>query len=309
MSGFNFLTLLTCPETKFTRPTESDDYHDQHEAIQLDFHKHQDQQIEHTHSQDDWKAQGRPCRAQFKLWQMPEMDWKSLILRDLSTPFLLFPFPIVIWAALNVAGPANVLLYWNLTESTVLSAAPYGFSPSAVGYANFAFVIGGLIGLATAGPLSDFIVRKATRRNNGVFEAEMRLPALIPFFFTSLVGIIIGGFGYEKKWDWPYILVLGYGLSGLCVTSVPTIAVTYAVDCYECVPGEIMAVATMVKNTCGFVMSYWVPSLADRKGYLTTTMVEMALTIGPLLLGIPLYFWGKRLRHATRKSRVHSHNA
>lgn len=54
-----------------------------------------------------------------------------------------------------LAGPADVLLIFNLTESELFAAPPYLWNPSQVGYANFAFFIGGLIGVATGGPLSD----------------------------------------------------------------------------------------------------------------------------------------------------------
>ncbi|KAI2825947.1 hypothetical protein CBS133816_8016 [Aspergillus niger] len=178
--------------------------------------------------------------------------------------YAFFP-PIILWAALNVTGPANLLLYWNLTESKVLSAPPYGFSPSSVGYSNFAFVAGGLVGLVTAGPFSDWIAARATARNGGIREAEMRLPALIPYFITTVVGIVIGGRGYDYQWDWPLIVIVGYGFTGLCVTAVPTIVISYAVDCYEPISGEIMVVATVIKNTCGFVMSYWVMPMAARR--------------------------------------------
>lgn len=54
-----------------------------------------------------------------------------------------------------LAGPANLVLIYNLTESSTLGNPPYKWSAGAVGYANFGFVVGGLVGVATAGPLSD----------------------------------------------------------------------------------------------------------------------------------------------------------
>lgn len=62
---------------------------------------------------------------------------------------------IVFWAGLMLAGPADVLLIFNLTESELLAAPPYLWNPGQVGYSNFAFFVGGLIGVATGGPLSD----------------------------------------------------------------------------------------------------------------------------------------------------------
>jgi hypothetical protein len=250
-------------------------------------------------------GKGRPSKRQFMFWQIPDPDWKSFIVRDVFSPIRVFLYPIIFWAGLNVAGPANLLLFWNLNESAVLAAPPYGWSAGEVGCSNFAFFIGGCIGLLTAGPLSDWVADRATRKNNGIREAEMRLPAMIPFFITTVIGIVVGGLGYQRQWSWPIILVFGYGLTGLSATTVPTIAIAYAVDCYKPIAGEIMVVATVIKNTCGFGMSYWVPPLAAREGYISPAMVEFALTIGPILLTIPVYFYGKKLRRMTKNSSVH----
>ena len=254
-------------------------------------------------------GRGSPAKSQFKIIQRPDPRWKSFLVRDIFSPLYVFLFPIIFWAGLNVAGPANLLLFWNLTESAVLSNSPYNWSPGAVGYSNFAFVIGGILGLVTAGPFSDWVAKQLTKRNNGIREAEMRLPALIPYFITTIIGIVVGGLAYDRQWKWQLILVFGYGLTGLCVTTVPTIAIAYAVDCYKPIAGEIMVVATVLKNTCGFAMSYWVPPLGAREGLFSPAMVEFALTIGPMLLGLPLFFFGKRLRKLTRNSAVHRYEA
>jgi hypothetical protein len=123
--------------------------------------------------------------------RQPDPRWKSFLVRDIFSPLYVFLF-IIFWAGLNVAGPANLLLFWNLTESAILSNPPYSWSPGAVGYSNFAFVIGGMLGLVTAGPFSDWVAKQRTKRNNGIHEAEMRLPALIPYFITTIIGIVVG---------------------------------------------------------------------------------------------------------------------
>ncbi|KAJ5585661.1 hypothetical protein N7450_005448 [Penicillium hetheringtonii] len=312
LTCFNFISLVICfPETRFSRDAMSkasdpNTYTQSTQSMKQGNQEAESEQLENI-ERAITPGTGRPSRSQFALWQIPETNWKAFLLRDILSPFRLFSFPIIVWAALNVAGPANILLFWNLTESSVLSAPPYNFSPSSVGYANFAFVVGGLVGLATAGPFSDWIAVWATKRNNGIREAEMRLPALLPYFFISVIGIVIGAVGYDRQWDWPVVLIIGYGFSGLCVTTIPTIAIAYAVECYKPISGEIMVVATVVKNTCGFAMSYWVMPMAAQRGFLVPAMVEFALTIGPMVLGLPIYFFGKYLRRLTSNSSVHSY--
>lgn len=254
-------------------------------------------------------GQGRPGKKQFNIIQRPDSRWRAFLISDITMPIRVFYNPIVFWAGLLVAGSANTLLFCNLTESAVFSSPPYNWNPSQVGYSNFAFVVGALIGLATAGPISDWVARLATKRNNGIREAEMRLPALIPYFITTAIGYTILSVGYERQWHWAIILVFGYGSVGLAVTTVPTIAIAYAIDCYKPISGEIMVVATVLKNTAGFAMSYWISPLAEREGYITPGMVMFALTIGPTFLAIPIWLWGKNLRRLTKDSSLHQMEA
>lgn len=57
--------------------------------------------------------------------------------------------------------------------------------------------------------------------------------------------------GLQRKWPWSAIIVVGFGFVGLQVVAIPTIAITYAIDCYKPISGEIMATATVCKNTFG----------------------------------------------------------
>lgn len=69
--------------------------------------------------------------------------------------------------------------------------------------------------------------------------------------------------------------------------------------------GEIMVLLTVVKNTCGYGMSYWLPILSEKYGLLTPAMVQYSCSIGPLVLGVLVYIYGKRMRIWTKNSYVH----
>lgn len=111
-------------------------------------------------------------------------------------PIRLFTFPIVDFASLVVAWSAGSFLIVNLTQSQAFSEAPYHYTPQTVGFFNFAVVVGLLLGLGTAGPLSDWVSVCATKRNKGIREPEMRLPALIPYALIMILGHFVVGFGY-----------------------------------------------------------------------------------------------------------------
>lgn len=92
---------------------------------------------------------------------------------------------------MSMGSAANALLAVNILQSPGLAAPPYNFTPTQVGYANFALVGGGVIGLAVAGPWSDRISRKATEKNKGIREPEMRLISLVPFAIAAAVGLVV----------------------------------------------------------------------------------------------------------------------
>jgi hypothetical protein len=52
-------------------------------------------------------------------------------------------------------------------------------------------MVGGIFGLVTAGPFSDWVSMKLTKRNNGIREPEMRLPSFLPFLIIGFIGLLV----------------------------------------------------------------------------------------------------------------------
>ena len=154
-----------------------------------------------TTMRDPYLGKGAPSKQQFKLFQPNAHPFKSILL-DLWIPWKLFAFPIVEFASFVVSWSASSFLTLNLTQSEVFAAPPYNFSSESIGFTNFAILIGALIGLFTAGPLSDWISMRSTRKNKGIREPEMRLPTMIPYVIIMLIGNFVVAFGYEHQWDW-----------------------------------------------------------------------------------------------------------
>jgi hypothetical protein len=130
-----------------------------------------------TAARDPHLGKGTPSKQQWKLFQSNAHPFKAIAL-DLWIPWKLFAFPIVEFAAFVVSWSCSSFLTINLTQSQNFAAPPYNFNSQSIGFMNFAILIGAFIGLGTAGPLSDWVSARATRRNGGVREPEMRLPAM-----------------------------------------------------------------------------------------------------------------------------------
>jgi MFS family permease len=214
--GFTLVLLVFLfPETKWQRnkPEESTqtqtDLHTpdtngsasekQAEAKQAKQDK--DEECDSDPPADPFLGRGSPSKRQFMLWTLDGSDWKAL-LYPFWTPWKLLAYPIVELAAFNVSWSASVFLTVNLTQLHAFGAPPYNFNSETIGFFNFALLIGAIIGLFTNGPLSDWISMRATKKNRGIREPEMRLPTLIPYIIISTLGNFIVAFGYEYHWDW-----------------------------------------------------------------------------------------------------------
>lgn len=191
---------------------------------------------EHT-----WLSRGKPSKKQFLPWG----KYQGNLIRELWLPWYLHFYPIVEFASFAVSFTACGFLLANLTQQQALSPPPYNFSPQSVGFTNFAILVGGLIGLFTSGPLSDWVSDYLTKRNNGVREPEMRLVTMIPYVFIMILGSVVVAVGYDYHWPWEAIVVIGYTCLGIQVTSLPSIASTYAIDSYKPITGSMFVTITM----------------------------------------------------------------
>ncbi|KAH8675197.1 major facilitator superfamily domain-containing protein [Ilyonectria robusta] len=253
---------------------------------------------------DPCLGKGTPSRQQWKLFQSTSSPLRSIML-DLWIPWKLFTFPIVLFASFVVSWSCSFILILNLTQTQVFAAPPYNLSSQSIGFTNFSLFVGALIGLATAGPLSDWVSARATARNNGIREPEMRLPAMIPYVLIMAFGHIITAIGYQNHWPWPVIVVLGYSCAGIQVAGLPSISSTYAVDSYKPVAGSLFVAITVNKNLWGYGMGRFITPWTEADGFINAFMVNMALTFIWCLFAVMFYFYGKTFRRWTKNSNVH----
>jgi hypothetical protein len=276
----------------------------------------------HVHTQNDpWLGRGKPSKAQWKLFQPYEGNFFT----ELWLPWHLSLFPIVEFSAFVVSWSASSFLTVNLTQSQVFAAPPYNFTSTKIGFFNFAILIGALIGLCTAGPLSDIIAARLTKRNRGIREPEMRLLAMVPYVILMIIGNVVVAVGYQYHWDWKVrrnppqsllcflvaqknqvIVIIGYTCAGIQVAALPSISSTYSVDSYKPVAGAIFVAITVNKNLWGYGISMFFTSWIIKSGYIPPIMMNMSLTTLWCLTGIVFWYFGKTFRKWTRNSKVHS---
>jgi hypothetical protein len=133
----------------------------------------------------------------------------------------------------------------------------------------------------------------------------MRLPAIAIYMVIMIIGNFVVAFGYQYKWDWRIIVIIGYTAAGIQVAALPAIASTYAVDSYKPVAGSIFVSITVNKNLWGYGFSKFITPWIEQSGYIKPIMLNMSLTALWCLCAVPFYVYGKRFRGWTAKSSVH----
>lgn len=83
--------------------------------------------------------------------------------------------------------------YRSLVIAQIFSAPPYLLNTAQLGYIAFGPVVGGLLGCILCGALSDPIARWMTRKNNGIYEPEFRLPLMAILPVVSTIGYFLFG--------------------------------------------------------------------------------------------------------------------
>jgi len=257
-----------------------------------------------TAARDPFLGKGYPSKKQFLIFQPNATPFKSFML-DLWLPWKMFSYPIVLLASFIVSWSCSSFLTLNLTQSEVFAAPPYNMSATKIGFTNFAILVGAMIGLATAGRLSDWVSQRQTLKNRGIREPEMRLFAMIPYIILMYIGNIVVSVGYQKQWPWQAIVIIGYTCAGIQVAALPGIISTYAVDSYKPVAGSLFVAITVNKNVWGYGYSKFITPWIMEVGYIKVIMTNASLILLWCLIGLGFHWFGKTFRRWSKNSNVH----
>ena len=134
----------------------------------------------------------KPLRERLALYT----DTNVPIRRHFWAPMvLLFTFPAVAYTAVTFGS----ILSWYAVMISIASAnmiyPPYNFSPSQIGLLNLAPFVGQFIGGLLIAPLSDLWIVRLAKRNDGIYEPEMRLWLSLPGGVFVSAGIFTFGIG------------------------------------------------------------------------------------------------------------------
>ncbi|CCX15514.1 major facilitator superfamily domain-containing protein [Pyronema domesticum] len=243
-----------------------------------------------------------PFKDTLKLYngKQQKVNWFKAAFR----PFVLFAYPAILWSTVVYALSVGWLIVLSESVAHIYQENPYNFSALGTGLVYLSPFIGGVIGTAVAGKVSDVMVQFMCRRNAGIYEPEFRLIMGIPVALSTAIGLM--GFGWSAeagdKWIVPTVF---FGIISFGCSLGSTTAITFAVDSYRQYAGEALVTLNFSKNVLhGFVFSLFFNHWLEEDGAKKTFVALGAIQMGCLLFTIPLYMYGKRLRLWTYKKRM-----
>jgi hypothetical protein len=157
----------------------------------------------------------------------------TLFARHAYQPFfIMFTIPGVGYICLVYA----VLLSWGVVmsaaQSTYMLDPPYSFNSTQIGLMNLAPFIGNTIGALVGGPITDWLVLKLAKRNNGIYEPEMRLWVLIPFIPFQIAGPFWFGYALQEGQSWVSV-AFAQAVCNFGQAPISSVTLTYMLDAYN----------------------------------------------------------------------------
>ena len=143
------------------------------------------------------------------------------------------------------------LIVLSESVSTVFeNKATYNFTPLQAGLVYISPFVGGVLGTAVAGKVSDIIVRYMSRRNDGVYEPEFRLVMAIPIVIATCIGLMGYGWSAEERDNW-IVPTVFFGIISFGCSLGSTTSITFAVDSYRQYAGEALVTLNFSKSKSG----------------------------------------------------------
>lgn len=189
--------------------------------------------------------------------------------------FLTFQFPVVVIAIL---GYAFVWYWWVLSVITMVPAAYADYSPLIQGLLFLGLFIGTVVSEACySGRLSDYIVRRLAKKNEGVRVAEMRLWLAYPAILVTAVGLILWGNSIDNGYHW-MVGQVAFFLFASGVQVGNTVTSSYIIDSYPFQSTSVVIFYAVFVNLSAFINPFFIANWQASSGW-TWTFTAQALIV------------------------------
>ncbi|KAH8746059.1 membrane transporter [Diaporthe sp. PMI_573] len=189
----------------------------------------------------------------------------TIIAQGIMRPLkMLLTSPIIFLLSLYVAFVFG-LLYLLFTTITSVYMRTYGWSAEITGLAYLGVGLGFLMGLTFVARTSDATIIAMTKRNNGVYEPEMRLPTCVFFGFLIPISLFWYGWTTDKHVHW-IVPIIGLIPFGFGMTGIFSPIQTYLIDAYPRYAASAAASIVTMRCVMGAVLPLGGPSMYKNLG-------------------------------------------
>lgn len=143
--------------------------------------------------------------------------------------------------------------WWVLSVITMLPAAYLDYSPQIQGLLFIGLLLGTLFAeVFLGGRLSDFMVSKLAKRNNGVRVPEMRLWLIYPAGILTAIGLIVWGISVDRGYHW-IVGQVAFFLFAAGIQTGNTVVCSYVVDGYPLQSMSVITFYAVFLNLSAFI--------------------------------------------------------
>ena len=221
---------------------------------------------------------------------------------SLQNTFQILLFPNVAWAFCLNGLTIGVNIAIGTTFSTIITGPGYNWPESSASYVNAGQIVTALVALPLLGNGSDYLIKWAAKRNGGIHEPEVRL---IPLCIPLTVGIVAatlqgqaGSHPYNYHW---FTIVFANAGYYFCFVGANIAAITYLLDAYPTRTAPVLVVICALRGFVSFGVSYGVQKFIESAGYDGSFGTYAGLTGLFGVLGVVVFFTGKRIRAFTSR--------
>lgn len=253
-------------------------------------------------------------RERLSLWTTSNIPW-SQFFRHCYQPFvIMFYIPPILYMAIFNGAIYSANIIQVTTISSYLPEEPYLFSSDQVGLMGLPAFIGATIGSVLSGPLSDYMILRLSKRNEGIYEPEMRLWLILGTAPFILAGLILFGIAIDQGKSW-IIIAIGYALASFGTAVANVLSLAYLIDAYGEVRrltflrhsdieiqiiSECMVGVTFFKNLFPTIFVFALTPWIVAQGLTKVYIVLAILVAGTIFIGSAvLLVFGKRSRKFT----------
>lgn len=305
---YTAILFFICPETTYNRAAK---YNTDHVEITADSssdlgvvqnagisYKQDNPPQEKSVVESNVEANDTPVEKKKTYWQSLKVYngrfSDESLLRSLISPWSAFLLPAVSWTAYTYGCSVAFATSFSVSLSQVFGKAPYHFSTSATGLTVISSFIGALLGNAIPGPLSDWLVKYMSRKNNGIYEPEFRNVLCLPGLIFGLIGF--WGFGWSLEAKSPWIVpVFFFGLATFATSIQSFVSNAYLLDCHRMYAQDGYAAVTIFRGIFSFIMTFVINNWITKDGVKSVFFIIGMLHAVNCILGLVLYVYGKKV--------------